>query len=231
MWDGKLKAVTFSYDDGVEQDRRLAGIFNRYGIKATFNLNSGLMSRNSFFIKNGLTIRRMNAKGLRDLYRGHEIAAHCLTHADLTDCDDDTVYNEVTRDIAGLEQLFGQKINGMAYPFGRYDMRIKNILRECGIRYARTVLETGGFSLSPDLLELRASAHHNRPDLTDMVRRFTALKAETPSLLYIWGHSYEFETDGNWDRIELICSMLSGRDDIFFGTNSEVLLPLYPEVK
>ena len=39
---GKHKVLTLSYDDGKVQDRRLVKIFNKYGIKATFNLNSGL---------------------------------------------------------------------------------------------------------------------------------------------------------------------------------------------
>ena len=30
--DGKAKAVTFSYDDGVKADIRLAGIFDKYVI-------------------------------------------------------------------------------------------------------------------------------------------------------------------------------------------------------
>lgn len=42
--DGKKKALTLSYDDGVEQDRRLVEILNRYGIKATFNINSGVQT-------------------------------------------------------------------------------------------------------------------------------------------------------------------------------------------
>ena len=42
MWDGKQKAVTFSYDDGVCQDRRLVDMFNYYHVKATFNINSGM---------------------------------------------------------------------------------------------------------------------------------------------------------------------------------------------
>ena len=40
MWNGKKKAITFSFDDGVWQDRRLIEIFNKYGLKGTFNLNS-----------------------------------------------------------------------------------------------------------------------------------------------------------------------------------------------
>ena len=35
-----MKALTFSYDDGVEQDRRLVELFNKNNLKCTFNLNS-----------------------------------------------------------------------------------------------------------------------------------------------------------------------------------------------
>ena len=45
MWNGKKKAVTFSFDDGVTQDIRLIEILNKYGLKGTFNLNSGLMAK------------------------------------------------------------------------------------------------------------------------------------------------------------------------------------------
>ena len=42
--NAKRKALTFSYDDGVEQDARLMEIFNKHGLKGTFNLNSGLFT-------------------------------------------------------------------------------------------------------------------------------------------------------------------------------------------
>lgn len=39
---GLTKALTFSYDDGVEQDMRLVKLLDDHGMKGTFNLNSGL---------------------------------------------------------------------------------------------------------------------------------------------------------------------------------------------
>ena len=32
MFNGKMKAVTFSYDDGVTQDRRLIDLFNKFNL-------------------------------------------------------------------------------------------------------------------------------------------------------------------------------------------------------
>ena len=43
------KMLTFSYDDGIYQDERLVEIFNKYGMKATFNLNTGIQSPESNF--------------------------------------------------------------------------------------------------------------------------------------------------------------------------------------
>ena len=44
--DFKPKALTVSYDDGVRQDKRLIEILQKYGLKRTFNLNSGLFVEN-----------------------------------------------------------------------------------------------------------------------------------------------------------------------------------------
>ena len=51
MWNGKMKALTFSYDDGVEQDIRLIEILDRYHLRGTFNLNPGLQSPEHTFQK------------------------------------------------------------------------------------------------------------------------------------------------------------------------------------
>ena len=45
MWNGKKKAVTFSFDDGVMQDIRVIEILDKYGLKGTFNLNKGVFIR------------------------------------------------------------------------------------------------------------------------------------------------------------------------------------------
>ena len=45
MFDGKLKALTFSFDDGITQDQRLIEIFNKYNLKCTFNINSELLGK------------------------------------------------------------------------------------------------------------------------------------------------------------------------------------------
>mgnify|MGYP000538080289 CR=1 FL=1 len=57
-----------------------------------------------------------------------------------------------------------------------------------------------------------------------LVDEFIALKPDSPKIMYIWGHAYEFDIRNDWDRFEEVLKRLSGHDDIFYGTNKEVLL-------
>ncbi len=224
---GKRKALTFSYDDGVEQDRRLVALLNRYGLKGTFNLNSGIQTYANCWENSGVEIHRLNALGLGSLYRGHEVAVHTLTHPHLDELDGATIRNELYLDKRYLELMFGAPVTGMAYPFGEYNSAVLQTARDAGILYGRTVKSSGGFDLPQEPLELCPTCHHKDPRLMDFARAFAELDPEEPKLFYVWGHSYEFDVDDNWQVMEEFCSFLSGRDDIFYGTNREVLSPLF----
>jgi peptidoglycan/xylan/chitin deacetylase (PgdA/CDA1 family) len=226
---GKMKALTLSYDDGVGQDERLAALLNRYSIKAAFNLNSGIQSRAGSFEKNGVIIRRMNVAKLPELYAGHEIAVHSLTHPHLEDLDEETIENELGQDKINLERIFHTAVRGMAYPFGAYNDLVIKTARRCGIRYARGVKSTHAFDIPGDLLTYQPTCHHRDPRLMELAEQFIKLRPETPQVFYLWGHSYEFDVDNNWNIIEDFCRLINDREDIFYATNGEALLPVIPQ--
>jgi peptidoglycan/xylan/chitin deacetylase (PgdA/CDA1 family) len=219
-----IKALTFSYDDGVEQDRKLVEILNRYHLKATFNLNSGIQSGAGGWQKNDVFIKRMNVRELPGVYAGHEIAVHSLTHPHLEAQDEETIWNELEQDKLNLERIFGKPVQGMAYPFGTYDNRVIRIAGQLGLRYARVVKASRNFDVPSDLMTYEATCHHNDSGLMELAEQFIKLKPESPQVFYVWGHSYEFEADGNWQVLEDFCRLLSGRDDIRYCTNAEALL-------
>ncbi|GHT59297.1 polysaccharide deacetylase [Spirochaetia bacterium] len=219
--NGKMKALTLSYDDGVEQDRRLVEILNRCGIKATFNINSGIQTGANSFQKGTVLIKRMNIAGLPDIYQGHEIAVHSLTHPHLENLDDDTIRNELEQDRINLERIFGQKVCGMAYPFGTFNERVIAIAKACGIRYSRGVKSTHEFGIPQELLEFQPTCHHKDPQLMELAEKFIKSKPAAPELFYLWGHSYEFDVDNNWTVIEDFCKLIAHRDDIAYCTNKE----------
>lgn len=227
----KLKAVTFSYDDGVTQDQRLIELFDRYGLRATFNLNSGLFGKAGALLRENVTVAhvRPRVEEIAPIYRGHEIAAHTLTHPKLTQLSDEEIAREVEEDRLALSELAGYEVVGMAYPGGgvNFDARVAEVIRRhTGIRYARTTRSTHAFSAQPDLLTFHPTVyHHTEFDKAfDLAREFLALTPSEPSVLYIWGHSYEFDIGNTWAKMEELCRLLSGREDIFYGTNREVLL-------
>ncbi|MBQ8374967.1 MAG: polysaccharide deacetylase family protein [Clostridia bacterium] len=228
MWNGKNKAITFSFDDGVTQDVRLVEILNRYGLKCTFNLNSGYMGVAATAPDAaGRWHHRLTAAECKDLYAGHEVAVHTVTHPTLVGLPEEKIVWEVEEDRKTLEKLFGYPIVGMAYPNGPNDDRVAGIIRaHTPICYSRTVTSTYSFELQKDsLLRFNPTLHLSNESAEEVIDRFLALETDRPQLLYIWGHSYEMDNSPvSWGKFETICQKLSGKEDIFYGTNKEVLL-------
>lgn len=230
MWNGKKKAITFSFDDGVTQDIRLVEIFNKYGLKGTFNVNSGYLGLiNENFVRNDrkITHNKVKASELKKIYEGHEVAVHTLVHPTLTVLDEETIVRQVEEDRKALEALCGYPVVGMAYPNGPNDDRVAGIIREnTPIRYARTTVSTHSFELQKEnLLRFNPSVYYIEDCLEESVDKFLALKTDEPQLLYIWGHSYEMDAEYiSWEKFERICEKLSGKEDIFYCTNKEALL-------
>ncbi len=218
--EGKAKVLTLSYDDGVRQDLRLMDILDRYGIKATFNLNAGL-----YAVEGGH--RRMTAEEITAAYadRGHEVACHGYTHPFLESLPATAVADEILSDRKALEAQFGHIIRGMAYPYGTFSDEVVAVLRACGIVYARTTVSTEKFELPTDWLRLPATCHHKNPRLMELAKSFVELYvgSRPPKLFYLWGHSYEFDDANNWHVIEEFAAYMGGHADaVWFATNIEV---------
>lgn len=230
MFNGKLKAFTMSYDDGVSQDIRLIEILNRYGLKSTFNLNSGLFGQQRILRVRGVPVNhdRLKAEDIRGVYAGHEVAAHTVTHAMLPECSEEEIVREVEMDRLALGELIGYEVMGMAYANGGENNNdaVAQVIRErTNIQYARTITCTGGFAPQKNLLRYNPTVFHLRMDeMFALGEQFLAMEPETPQLFYVWGHSYELDAENTWNRFEEFCRMMSGHPDVFYGTNREVLL-------
>lgn len=220
----KMKALTFTYDDGIVQDIRFVDMLNRYGLKGTFNLNSGLIDRPGYWNRPNVRIRYLTTQEMTGLYQGHEIASHSLTHPHLEKLALEEAKNELEQDISNLRRWFDTEIDGFAFPYGTYNDQILRMLPGLGIRYARTGESSYQFGLPNDLLQIRATCRHSDLRCMELAREFVALQPKEPVLFMICGHSYEFDIDNNWDEMEDFCSYISNRDDIFYGTNRQVLL-------
>lgn len=214
--EGKTKAFTMSYDDGNLQDRRLVELLNEYGIKSTFNLNYGRLGTGNILPKEEVV----------PLYQGHEIATHTMNHPVIGRCPMSETAKEILADRTGLELLTGQVIRGHAYPYGSYSGKITEMFRNLGIAYGRVVKCCPSFELPDNFMAWMPTCHHSDTNLTDYAKFFTEFsKKQYLKLMYVWGHSYEFdwEKDGNsWKSIETFCRHIGGKPDIWYATNIEI---------
>lgn len=222
----KNKAVTLSYDDGVRQDKRLISIMKKHGLKGTFNINSGMFSGSYDGDEKG----RMTVQEALELYipSGMEVAVHGYNHLSLTQVAYSLSVNDVVTDRKELERIFGGIVSGMAYANGSYNDKVVEILKSCGIKYARTVVSTEKFDLPTDWLRLPATCHHNNPKLMELAKQFVESGKQSywwsnqAKLFYLWGHSYEFDNNDNWNVIEEFAEYVGGREDIWYATNGEI---------
>ena len=222
---GVHKAVTLSYDDGVEQDIRFVEILNRYGLKCTFNLNSGMFAPEGKVYEAGQIYRRMTKKMCVDLYKdsGHEVAVHGYTHPWLEKLSPANMAYEIIKDREALEETFGCIVRGMAYPFGTFNDDVVRVAEDCGIVYSRTTKSTEKFDIPTDWLRMPATCHHICPRLMELAHKFVEDTKNThPKLFYLWGHTYEFEYKDNWNVIEEFAEYMGGREDIWYATNIEI---------
>lgn len=225
--EGKEKAFTASYDDGTIFDRELIRLMNEYGIKGTFNLNSALLGKEGRAVIDGYDtdISKVSEDEIVDLYCNHEIAAHAYTHMKLTESDFGMVSYEIIEDRKNLERLTNRIIKGFAYPFGTYDDNVVEILKNCGINYARTVESTRSFDIPKDFFRWHPTCHHNDEELMNLAKTFCEennIFGES-QIFYLWGHSYEFSQKNNWEVIESLFKYLHGyMDKIWMASNGEI---------
>lgn len=241
------KYFTLSFDDGLEQDKKVLELMKKYGLKGTFNLNSGMFGLQGEVKGIGtfsfqdceagvrhhwpfsyVPHNRIPENEIRDVYADMEIATHGYRHEPLGKVKEDLMYNSINRDKENLEHLTGKKILGHAYASGSTSPAVERHLKAKGYLYARAVFPSGSFEFPENPLNFRPSSSVIMGNTMKLVKDFLAAKAEDRDLLlYLWGHSYEMDYGkgaASWDGLERLFATVAGHEDIIYCTNSEAFL-------
>ena len=209
---GKKRAFTMSYDDGHIHDRRLIEIFNKYDIKGTFHLNSGNFGQDHI----------VRPDELKEIYKGHEVSAHTLTHPYMTLLSKEMLVHEIMKDRKNLEDLVGYPVRGMSYPFGAFDDVVVESARTLGMEYSRTCIDNPYFGIPRDFLMWNPTCHHSNA-MSKLEHFQNPNPWEVMHLFYVWGHSFEFYRDNdNWTPIEEFCKRVSHDENVWYATNVEI---------
>lgn len=223
--NGVKKAVTLSYDDCIEADKKLIGMMEKYRMKGTFNLIPGWFAEEGTVYPEEETYRLVTESMAKEMYDNPlvEVANHGDRHKYMTSLSTAEMADDMITCRKKLEKLYGRNVRGMAYPYGWYSPELMNVLDMCGVAYSRTVNSTHRFELPENWLAWHPTCHHDDEKLMELMNQFLALQVEDqPKLLYVWGHTFEFERNKNWNRMEEFMQKISGQEDIWYATNIEI---------
>ena len=207
---GVRRALTMSFDDGKLADIRLAELFKKYGIKATFHYNSANIGKESY----------VTADDVRKIGEYHEVSCHGHTHAFLDKIPASFSVKEILEDKQALEDITGELVRGLSYPYGTYTNEVLTLLPMLGIEYGRTINNTNSCYLPDNFLEWNPTCHQSH-DIDKMWNKLMKFNKHI-RLLYIWGHSYEFDRDNTWERMENFCKMAGNNEEVWYATNIEI---------
>lgn len=234
------KFFSWSFDDGLEQDKRIVEVLKRCGMGATFHLNSGLFGDKTYEgrIGNlGMTEApaatfdpakrhllpyvehfRIPEDEVVQVYEGFEVASHTRTHANLARCSEEERRSQIADDVAALSQKFGRQVVGFAYPYGMGAKQSHEALQAAGIRYARLATSRPGFRFPDDPLAMPLSCWHISGKAFDAIDEFIAMEpGDDDAFFLMFAHGYEFDfgtPESNWTKFERICDAVAGRDDV-----------------
>ena len=223
---GKSKVLNMSYDDGYVHDIRFLEILDKYGIKASLNINTGM-----YLPEDAVRDRprgKLKLSECQDLYikSPHNVAVHGWNHPFMELLKPQEVLEEVLVDRKNIEQQYGTLARGMVMPYGTYTEEVIDAIKMCGIDYLQLSGQTEKFDFPKDWHHWIPTCRHYNPKWLEFAHKFVE---EEPDRRYginwlfcVAGHSWEFNRHKNWDQLEEFCALVGGKEDIWYATCIEL---------
>lgn len=218
--------LTTSWDDGHPSDLRLAELLARHGLTGTF------------YIPRSIETGVMQESDIRTLSSNFEIGAHTLNHVFLPTADDAIARAEISGSKKWVEDVTGQPCPMFCPPGGRFKPRHRQMFRDAGYTGIRTVellsvdfprLREGVAEMPTtiqafpqprrnylkNLIKRRAVAnfwlyarHGHSRNWATLARRLLQRTLRVGGVFHLWGHSWELDQAGLWDRLDDVLKMM-----------------------
>ncbi|MEO8042853.1 MAG: polysaccharide deacetylase family protein [Acidobacteriota bacterium] len=150
-------SVVLTFDDGFQNFYTTAfPILHEYGFKATVFLVTDHCGKKNDWPGNppGLASEKlMSWSEVRELKsNGIEFGAHTRTHPDLTRLSETQVKRETVESRDAIENAIGVKVTTFAYPYGKFNGRVRDIAAQnfdvaCSTNLGTATVESDLFSL------------------------------------------------------------------------------------
>lgn len=170
------KSVVITFDDGYESVFLNAfSVLKKYNFKATIYLlpnqtTNHWESKNTAFISNMLKndqILDMIESGLI------EFGAHTINHVNLLTCDNQK--NEIENSKHEVEKITGKKCESFAYPYGKFDENIINLVKNSGFKNA-VIVKRGLFEYNDNKFNIKRIGILGTESFFDFYLRFTRIR-------------------------------------------------------
>jgi SAM-dependent methyltransferase len=219
--------ITTSWDDGGMFDDKLLTLLTKYNMAATFFRNEPVV-------------------------KPFEQGGHTKSHPDLTKLSDASIKSE----IKNLPAQAGQKsLVPFAYPKGKYNQEVKQLVGQAGYKYARTtaLFETRVGDLLEAGTTIHAYNHHllvyllhgwnkilfwklifsgaDFSDWEDLAKKSLDILLNSGGIYHLWGHSWEIENNNDWSKLERVFGYVNKKTSLKIRINNSKILELFKEQK
>lgn len=238
--------ITTSWDDGHPHDQRMAELLSRYGIRGTFYVPG---SFNGHPTLGASTLRAMETLG-------HECGSHTMHHVRLDRLPDLAIVQEVQDGKQWLEDQIGHSPKAFCYPEGSAPHAARRAVRQAGFLVGRTTRSLRMDTrfdpiLMPVTFQMYAHgryAHFRHAvregnwvglmqwlhtfgggaSIDEMVDTTISYIISHGGLLHIWGHSWEIDSLGWWDRLEGFLQRIARLPGVSYLCNTDAALAFRP---
>ena len=212
--------ITTSWDDGHPLDLRVADLLNKFHLQGTF------------YVPMTAATTTMTPARIRELAASFEMGGHTMHHVVLPRTGEDQARQEIIASKAWLEDVTGKPCWMFCPPQGKYRPRHLPMIRDAGYSGVRTVemlsvdlprprdgllmmpttLQAHPHGLSSYVRNLARRAafrnlwlyivHGRSIDWSKLARSLLSLALERGGVFHLWGHSWELQEAGQWQRLE-----------------------------
>lgn len=198
--------IISSWDDGTQEDIRLAELLNKYNMDATFYfpVYYELANERHHTERKSLTPEERQA-----IAKEFTIGSHTLTHPLLTRISSKIAWAEINHSRLMLRSEFNQPIDSFCYPRGYSNPELQMMVKEAGYKDARsTVVGYIHESENPYFTQTTVHAGCNRKEYGGMSwleyaykMLYEAIRTKD-SVFHVFGHSWELTKNDGWHDLE-----------------------------
>lgn len=234
-----LKIITTSWDDGHVMDFKLAALLEKYRIPGTFYIPRHNNER-----------KVMSTAQVKELSKSFEIGGHTLNHVRLSFHNETLLNDEIGGSYKWLSDLLGISPLSFCFPGGVFNEDAVKAVFGAGYQLARTTELMSTKDLYKDKLMpttvqlyehpmpafikngikrrrwqnlLRLLKSNTDKNVIGLTEHYLKQIEERGGCFHLWGHSWEIEEYGLWDKLEKVLKIVSDKSDFICLQNKEIL--------